>query len=175
MPKGTGKATALTLARMGADVAVTGFGHLEGAEAVAGQIRALGRKSVALKMDGRDDADVRKAFAAIKNELGPVSILINNAPSWATALPSPRPLRKNGTTKQGSPRLILRLLLHKGSMGRYERDKRTDRQHDVRGAPRRLTSDELRQVKGGPYCPGEIDSPGGPVPLTAIACVGPRD
>ena len=70
MPKGTGKATALTLARMGADVAVTGFGHLEGAEAVAGQIRALGRKSVALKMDGRDDADVRKAFAAIKNELG---------------------------------------------------------------------------------------------------------
>ena len=34
MPKGTGKATALTLARMGADVAVTGFGHLEGAEAV---------------------------------------------------------------------------------------------------------------------------------------------
>jgi 3-oxoacyl-[acyl-carrier protein] reductase len=79
MPKGTGKATALTLARMGADVAVTGFGHLEGAQAVAEEIRTLGRKSFAVKMDGRDDADVRKAFAAIKNELGPVSILVNNA------------------------------------------------------------------------------------------------
>jgi 3-oxoacyl-[acyl-carrier protein] reductase len=79
MPKGIGKATALTLARMGADVAVSGFNHLEGAQAIVDEIKALGRRSVAVKMDGRDDADVRKAFAAIKNELGSVSILVNNA------------------------------------------------------------------------------------------------
>lgn len=79
MPKGIGKATALTLARMGADVAVSGFNHLEGAQAVANEIKALGRRSFAVKMDGRDEADVHKALAAIKNELGPVSILVNNA------------------------------------------------------------------------------------------------
>jgi 3-oxoacyl-[acyl-carrier protein] reductase len=79
MPKGIGKATALTLARMGADVAVSGLNHFEGAQAVANEIKALGRRSLALKMDGRDAADVLRAFETIKNELGPVSILVNNA------------------------------------------------------------------------------------------------
>ena len=79
MPKGIGKTTALTLARMGADVAVTGFGHLEGAQAVADEIRSLGRKSLAVRMDGRDIADVRETFEAIKKGIGPVNILVNNA------------------------------------------------------------------------------------------------
>ena len=79
MPKGIGRITALTLARMGADVAVTGFGHLEGAQAVAEEIKALGRRSCAVRMDGRDIADVRKAFEAIKCEIGPVNVLVNNA------------------------------------------------------------------------------------------------
>ena len=43
MPKGIGKYGALALARDGADVAVTGFNHMEGAEAVAEEIRAMGR------------------------------------------------------------------------------------------------------------------------------------
>ena len=79
MPKGIGKATALTLARMGADVAVSGLNHFEGAQDAADEIKALGRRSLAVRMDGRDAADVQKAFEAIKNELGPVSILVNNA------------------------------------------------------------------------------------------------
>jgi 3-oxoacyl-[acyl-carrier protein] reductase len=79
MPKGIGKAIALTLARHGADVAVTGFSHMDGVKAVAEEIQALGRKSMAVKMNGRDYADVQKAFAAIKDELGPVNILVNNA------------------------------------------------------------------------------------------------
>ena len=79
MPKGIGRATALTLARHGADVVVTGFSHVEGAQAVAEEIQALGRKSMAVKMDGREYADVQKAFAAIKDEMGSVHILVNNA------------------------------------------------------------------------------------------------
>jgi 3-oxoacyl-[acyl-carrier protein] reductase len=79
MPKGIGKYAALTLARNGADVVVTGFNHMEGADAVAEEIRALGRRSMAIRMDGTDAADVAKVFAAIKGELGPVSILVNNA------------------------------------------------------------------------------------------------
>jgi 3-oxoacyl-[acyl-carrier protein] reductase len=79
MPKGIGKAIALTLARHGADVVVTGFNHMDGAQSVAEEIKVLGRKSMAVKMDGTDYSDVQKAFAAIKDELGPVNILVNNA------------------------------------------------------------------------------------------------
>ena len=79
MPKGIGKTIALTLAKQGANVAVSGFNHVEGAQAVANEIKALGRKAFAVKMDGREYGDVQKAFAAIKNDLGPVSILVNNA------------------------------------------------------------------------------------------------
>lgn len=78
-PHGIGKATALALAEEGADVVVTGFSHMEGAAAVAEEIKSLGRKSMALRMDGRDHKSVRQCFAAIKAELGPVSILVNNA------------------------------------------------------------------------------------------------
>lgn len=79
MPKGVGRSVALALAKNGADVVVTGFHHMEGAEAVAAEIKAMGRKSMALQMDASNAADVAKGFAAIKAELGPVSILVNNA------------------------------------------------------------------------------------------------
>jgi 3-oxoacyl-[acyl-carrier protein] reductase len=79
MPKGIGRAAALALAKDGADVVVTGFNNMDGVKAVSEEIKALGRKSMALRMNGRDYSDVQKGFAAIKNELGPVSILVNNA------------------------------------------------------------------------------------------------
>jgi 3-oxoacyl-[acyl-carrier protein] reductase len=79
MPKGIGKATALALARDGADVVVTGYNNMDGVNEVANEIRAMGRKSLSIRMNGRDYGDVQKGFAAIKNELGPVSILVNNA------------------------------------------------------------------------------------------------
>ena len=78
-PRGNGRAIALTLARMGADVVVTGKTHLEGAMAVAKEIQEMGRRSLAVGMDVSDYNDVQKGFAKIKQELGTVSILINNA------------------------------------------------------------------------------------------------
>ncbi|MBN1849211.1 MAG: SDR family oxidoreductase [Deltaproteobacteria bacterium] len=78
-PKGIGKATALTLAKLGADVVVTGWNHMDGAEAVSEEIRATGRRSLAVKMDATDFANVQQGFEAIKKELGPVNILVNNA------------------------------------------------------------------------------------------------
>lgn len=78
-PLGNGKAIALALARMGADVAVSGWSHIEGARAVADEIKSMGRRAVALKMDASNYEDVQKGFAAIKKELGPVSIMVNNA------------------------------------------------------------------------------------------------
>jgi 3-oxoacyl-[acyl-carrier protein] reductase len=78
-PHGVGRAIALALARDGANVAVSGWGHFEGAEAVAEEIRKLGRKSMAVKIDVRDAQDVQKGLATVKEELGAVNILVNNA------------------------------------------------------------------------------------------------
>ena len=79
MPMGIGRAAAIALAKEGADVVVTGFNNMDGVKSVAEEIKAMGRRSMAVKMNGRDYADVQKAFAAIKTELGPVDILVNNA------------------------------------------------------------------------------------------------
>jgi 3-oxoacyl-[acyl-carrier protein] reductase len=78
-PLGIGRAAALALASLGADVAVSGFGHIEGAQATASEIKALGRKSLAVKMDVRDHGEVKKSIESIRAELGPVNILVNNA------------------------------------------------------------------------------------------------
>ncbi|MGB6066377.1 MAG: SDR family oxidoreductase [Desulfomonilaceae bacterium] len=79
MPKGIGKHAALTLAGHGANVAVTGFHHMDGPMALAEEIRAMGRKAMAVQMDASIAEDVAKGFAAIKAELGPVNIVVNNA------------------------------------------------------------------------------------------------
>ena len=77
--RGNGKAIAIALAKNGADVAVSGSSHMEGAMAVANEIKAMGRKAIAVKMDVSKYEDVRNGFAQMKKELGPVSIVVNNA------------------------------------------------------------------------------------------------
>jgi len=86
-PHGVGRAIALALARDGADVATSGWGHFEGAEAVAGEIKKLGRKSIAVKIDVRDAQDVQKGLDKVKAELGPVNILVNNAAQMGHFVP----------------------------------------------------------------------------------------
>ncbi len=86
-PHGIGRAIALALARDGADVAVSGWGHIEGAEAVAEEIKKLGRKSIAVKIDVRDAKDVQKGLDRVKAELGPVNILVNNAAQMGHFVP----------------------------------------------------------------------------------------
>jgi len=78
-PRGIGRAIALTLAREGADVAVSGWAHMEGATSLAAEIGKMGRRSIAVKMDVSDYAEVKKGLAKIKEELGAVNILVNNA------------------------------------------------------------------------------------------------
>lgn len=79
MPHGIGRAAALAIAEDGADVVVTGFSNMEGAKAISEEIKAMGRKSMAIRMNGRDYSDVQKGFQSIKAEMGPVNILVNNA------------------------------------------------------------------------------------------------
>lgn len=76
--RGIGRAVALHLARAGANVCVSDI-DTKSAATVAGEIRDLGRRSVAVGGDVGTDAGRRSMVASAESELGPVDILINNA------------------------------------------------------------------------------------------------
>ncbi|MGD0794529.1 MAG: SDR family NAD(P)-dependent oxidoreductase [Dehalococcoidales bacterium] len=76
---GLGSVHCLALARAGCNVAVVGHTHLDKAEEVAGKIRAMGRKSLALKMDVSHFDEVQAGVKRVERELGPVEILVSNA------------------------------------------------------------------------------------------------
>lgn len=77
--QGAGRAIALALARHNASgIAVNDF-VLERAAAVAAEIRALGAQAVAVQADVGDHSSVRAAFEKARAELGPVTLLVNNA------------------------------------------------------------------------------------------------
>ncbi len=76
---GLGKVHALTLAKAGCNVVVTGHSHLEKAEEVVKQIQAMGRKALAVKMDVSVLEEVQAGVKLVEKELGPIEILVNNA------------------------------------------------------------------------------------------------
>jgi 3-oxoacyl-[acyl-carrier protein] reductase len=76
--QGIGRATALELARCGADVAVLAR-SLDKCEAVAEEIRALGRRALAVRADLANGEEISAAVKAVAEGLGPVTILVNNA------------------------------------------------------------------------------------------------
>lgn len=76
--KGNGRAIALALAEKGADVAV-GDIRYEEAQAVADEIKGLGRQSMAVKMDMSNYEQVESGINQINEEIGSVDILVNNA------------------------------------------------------------------------------------------------
>jgi 3-oxoacyl-[acyl-carrier protein] reductase len=102
--RGLGREDALTLARMGADVVITDIlieddpnlqATAEGANSILAQvatsqgwvysnataeeIRQMGRRSTAIKMDVTDRDQVREVFGQVKEQFGRIDILINNA------------------------------------------------------------------------------------------------
>ena len=76
--QGIGRATALVLAECGADVAVAAR-TVEKCEAVAAEIRGLGRRSVAVRCDLASADEIAAAVKRVNDELGAISILVNNA------------------------------------------------------------------------------------------------
>ena len=102
--RGIGRADCLALARAGADVVVTDIlmesdpslqetaeksqsalaqlftsQHVVYSEQTSEDIKKLGRRSVALKMDVTNPEQVREVFQQVANEFGGIDILINNA------------------------------------------------------------------------------------------------
>ncbi|MBA2280843.1 MAG: SDR family oxidoreductase [Acidimicrobiia bacterium] len=96
---GIGAATAVELARLGADVAVSylRFAERDGEdgrpaeyaqqrrqdhEEVVAEIQALGRRALAVEADLRDPATPAALFDAAEGELGLVDVLVHNASGW---------------------------------------------------------------------------------------------
>ncbi|PKP82765.1 MAG: short-chain dehydrogenase [Alphaproteobacteria bacterium HGW-Alphaproteobacteria-18] len=75
---GMGRGMALAFAQGGAKLAILGR-DIDKARAVAAEIEAMGERALAIAADVRDAAQVSAAFDAAEDELGPVSILANNA------------------------------------------------------------------------------------------------
>ena len=75
---GIGKGIALGLAAFGADVAIADI-YGAAAEAAAAEIRALGRRALALPTDVLDRDQLRAAIDRTAAEFGRLDILVNNA------------------------------------------------------------------------------------------------
>ncbi len=75
--QGIGRAIALRLAADGADVVLVDIDS-EGVAAVAADVAALGRRSLALTTDMLDREAMAASFAYAAEQLGPVDILVNN-------------------------------------------------------------------------------------------------
>jgi len=101
--RGIGRATALALAEAGADVVITDillesddrneqlaekYGPIAQimqstnviySEKTAIEIREMGRKAMAIRMDVTDRKQIKNVFAHVKEEFGNIDILVNNA------------------------------------------------------------------------------------------------
>src|SRR5205807_4389864 len=102
--RGLGRADCLALARAGADVVVTDIliesdpqlekaaegaqsalaqlftsQHVVYAEKTSDEIRQMGRRSAAMKLDVTNREQVREVFAQIRQDFGSLDILVNNA------------------------------------------------------------------------------------------------
>jgi 3-oxoacyl-[acyl-carrier protein] reductase len=76
--RGIGKGIALTFAKEGADVAVNDI-DLGNAEATASEVRALGRRSMAVQADVGKADEVNRMVERVLREWGGVDILVHNA------------------------------------------------------------------------------------------------
>jgi 3-oxoacyl-[acyl-carrier protein] reductase len=85
--RGIGRATALRLARLGADVVIndvrlssaTDVGERLAGETPVQEIAALGRRSLGIEADVTSESAVRDMFRRVFEQFGRVDILVNNA------------------------------------------------------------------------------------------------
>jgi len=77
--QGIGRATALRLAREGADIVVNYRSNADTAEATKTAIEELGRRCITIRANVSLEEEVSRLFAEINRQLGPVAILVNNA------------------------------------------------------------------------------------------------
>lgn len=85
--RGIGAATCRALAAQGAAIAINYTSRPDAAEALAAELRAQGTKAITLQADVADEQAVRAMVARTEAELGPLTILVNNAGiAWAATI-----------------------------------------------------------------------------------------
>ncbi len=75
--RGIGRACALELAKAGCRIALAARNR-EKLDAVAEEVRALGRDAYVVEIDLGNAASIKEAFAKTSAEFGPIDILVNN-------------------------------------------------------------------------------------------------
>jgi NAD(P)-dependent dehydrogenase (short-subunit alcohol dehydrogenase family) len=84
--RGIGRATALELARMGADIVVAEL-DASGAKETAAEVEALGRRATVIPTDVTRRADLTALAERTRAERGRIDILVNNAGIFRAAKP----------------------------------------------------------------------------------------
>ena len=79
--RGIGKATALHLAKLGADIVINYLRKKGAADETAKEIEALGRRVLVVKADVSDEEDLTRLFEETDKAFGGLDILVNNAAS----------------------------------------------------------------------------------------------
>jgi 3-oxoacyl-[acyl-carrier protein] reductase len=77
--RGIGRASALSLAGAGCDVAVNYLHTRDKAESLVADIASRGRRAVAVQADVSRAADVQQLVAQVAGDLGSIDIVVNNA------------------------------------------------------------------------------------------------
>ena len=81
--RGIGRAVALELSQAGYAVCINYIQSREAAESLAAQLRGEGREAIAVQADVADSHAVNEMVRQAEAELGPVTLLVNNAGiSW---------------------------------------------------------------------------------------------
>jgi NAD(P)-dependent dehydrogenase (short-subunit alcohol dehydrogenase family) len=83
--RGIGAETCRELARRNWDVAINFLSRSAAADALVEEIRALGRRSIAVPADVGSPVDVDRMVRTVAEELGPIDLLVNNAGIGAPA------------------------------------------------------------------------------------------
>src|SRR5882757_278632 len=78
---GIGEGIAMLLAEAGAKVAVADLSD-EAAKTVAEQITSAGGTAIGVQLNIADEDSVRQGLESVREQLGPVSVLVNNAATW---------------------------------------------------------------------------------------------
>src|SRR5260370_34742510 len=85
--RGIGRATSLLLTKCGAAVCVNYAAHADAAEKLVTEVTAAGGRAIAVVANVAEASAVEAMVARTEKELGPVTILVNNAGvSWRGTL-----------------------------------------------------------------------------------------
>lgn len=77
--RGIGRAAALRLAGMGADIAINYRSDATGGNETRAAVEALGVRAISVQADVTQEEDVTRMFQQVEESLGPTTILVNNA------------------------------------------------------------------------------------------------